>query len=78
MITWTTSSVVFTRGAPRAAIEHGTLWLNYGDAYISGGRATYRSGASDNKGHQVQDDMPRPDTPNGFKPERPDDDAGIV
>ena len=52
----------------RVLRKDGTVWLNYGDAYTSGGRATYRSGASDNKGHQVQDDMPRPATPNGLKP----------
>ena len=45
----------------------GTLWLNMGDSYASGDRSTYRSGASDNKGQQVQDDMPRPKTPPGLK-----------
>ena len=46
----------------------GTLWLNMGDSYASGDRSTYRSGRSDNKGQQVQDDMPRPKTPPGLKP----------
>lgn len=46
----------------------GTCWLNIGDSYSSGNRATYRSGASDNKGQRVQDDMPRPETPPGLKP----------
>ena len=45
----------------------GTLWLNMGDSYASGDRSTYRSAASDNKGQQVQDDMPRPKTPPGLK-----------
>ena len=56
------------REVRRVLRSDGTLWLNYGDAYTSGGRSTYRSGVSDNKGHQVQDDMPRPPTPNGLKP----------
>ena len=56
------------REVRRVLRKDGTCWLNYGDAYTSGGRATYRSGASNNKGHQVQDDMPRPDTPAGLKP----------
>lgn len=56
------------REVRRVLRKDGTLWLNYGDAYTSGDRATYRSGASDNKGQRVQDDMPRPRTPNGLKP----------
>ena len=60
--------VAVFREVRRVLRKDGTCWLNYGDAYTSGGRATYRSGASDNKGHQVQDDMPRPATPNGLKP----------
>ena len=60
--------VAVFREVRRVLRDDGTLWLNYGDAYTSGGRATYRSGASDNKGHRIQDDMPRPDTPPGLKP----------
>ena len=60
--------VAVFREVRRVLRSDGTLWLNYGDAYTSGGRSTYRSGVSDNKGHQVQDDMPRPPTPNGLKP----------
>ena len=56
------------REVRRVLRPDGTLWLNYGDAYTSGGRATYRSGASENKGHRVQDDQPRPRTPTGLKP----------
>lgn len=46
----------------------GTLWLNVGDTYTSGGRATFRSSASLNKGHCRQNDLPRPQTPSGLKP----------
>jgi DNA modification methylase len=46
----------------------GTLWLNLGDSYASGDRATYRSGASENKSQDIQNDMPRPKTPPGLKP----------
>ena len=60
--------VAVLREVRRVLRKDGTLWLNYGDAYTSGNRATYRSGISDNKGHQVQDDMPRPTTPTGLKP----------
>jgi DNA modification methylase len=56
------------REVRRTLRDDGTLWVNMGDSYASGDRATYRSGASDNKGQQVQDDMPRPKTPPGLKP----------
>ena len=56
------------RAVRRVLRDDGTLWLNLGDTYSSGDRGTYRSGASDNKGHQVQDDQPRPRTPPGLKP----------
>ena len=56
------------REVRRVLRADGTLWLNYGDAYTSGNRPTYRTGASKNKGHHVQNDMPRPRTPDGFKP----------
>ena len=56
------------REVRRVLRPDGTVWLNYGDGYSSGNRATYRSGASDNKGHQVQDDQSRPATPAGLKP----------
>jgi DNA modification methylase len=46
----------------------GTCWVNMGDGYTSGGRATWRSGASENKGQDVQNDQSRPDTPAGLKP----------
>ena len=46
----------------------GTCWINMGDSYTSGDRATFRSGASSNKNHQVQDDQARPQTPPGLKP----------
>lgn len=52
----------------RVLRKDGTVWLNIGDAYTSGGRTTYRSGASQNKGHHCQNDQPRPSTPDGLKP----------
>ena len=60
--------VAVFREVRRVLRSDGVCFLNYGDAYTSGGRATYRSGVSDNKGHQIQNDMPRPDTPSGLKP----------
>ena len=60
--------VAVFREVRRVLRQDGTCWINYGDAYTSGGRSTYRSGVSDNKGHQVQDDMPRPATPADLKP----------
>ncbi len=59
--------VAVFREVRRVLRGDGTLWLNMGDSYASGDRSTYRSGASDNKGQQVQDDMPRPKTPPGLK-----------
>ena len=56
------------REVRRVLRKDGTLWLNMGDCFTSGNRSTWRSGVSDNKGHQVQDDMPRPKTPPGLKP----------
>jgi hypothetical protein len=46
----------------------GVCFLNVGDSYSSGDRATWRIGNSENKGHNVQNDMPRPKTPAGLKP----------
>ena len=49
--------------------DDGTLWVNMGDGYTSGGRASWRSGISNNKGHQCLDDAGhRPGTPLGLKP----------
>jgi hypothetical protein len=56
------------REVRRVLRDDGTLWLNLGDSYASGNRATYRSGASDNKGQTVQNDQPRPRDPPGIKP----------
>lgn len=53
--------VAVFREVRRVLRDDGTLWLNLGDSYASGGRSTWRSGASQNKGYQVQDDKPRPD-----------------
>ncbi len=55
------SMVGVFREVRRVLRGDGTVWLNLGDTWTSGGRATYRSGASNNKGHQVQDDLGRPD-----------------
>ena len=60
--------VTVFREVRRVLRKDGTLWLNYGDAYSSGDRSTYRSGASDNKGHLVQNGLARPKTPPGLKP----------
>jgi len=48
--------------------DNGTFWINIGDSYTSGGRAIWRSGASENKGQNIQNDMPRPAQPSGLKP----------
>jgi DNA modification methylase len=56
------------REVRRVLRADGTCWINLGDSYASGGRATYRSGASDNKGQLVQNDMPRPTDAPGIKP----------
>lgn len=56
------------REVKRVLRSDATLWLNMGDGFSSGDRATFRSSASDNKGQQVQDNMPRPKTPPGLKP----------
>ncbi len=60
--------VAVFREVRRVLRKDGVLWLNMGDCYTSGDRKTYRSGASSNKNHQVQDDQPRPGTPAGLKP----------
>ena len=60
--------VTVFREVRRVLRSDGTLWLNYGDSYPSGDRSTYRSGASDNKGHLVQNGLARPKTPSGLKP----------
>jgi DNA modification methylase len=56
------------REVRRVLRDDGTLWLNLGDSYCSGGRGTWRSGASENKGQDVLNDMPRPKQPDGLKP----------
>jgi DNA modification methylase len=56
------------REVRRVLRDDGTCFIVIGDSYASGGRSTYRSGASDNKGHVIQNDMPRPVDPPGIKP----------
>lgn len=54
------------REVRRVLRSDGTLWLNLGDSYASGGRTTWN--ASDNKGQDVLNGMPRPAQPDGLKP----------
>ena len=55
------------REVRRVLREDGTLWLNLGDSYASGGR-TYRAhDAKDSKGGRVTGDY-RPSDPDGIKP----------
>ena len=56
------------REVRRVLKDDGTLWLNLGDSFCSGGRATWRSGASQNKGQDVLNDMRRPEQPSNLKP----------
>lgn len=56
------------REVRRVLRPDGVLFLNLGDSYCSGGRATWRSGASENKGQHVLNDMPRPAQPADLKP----------
>ena len=56
------------REVRRVLRPDGVLFLNLGDSYCSGGRATWRSGASENKGQDVLNDMPRPAQPADLKP----------
>ena len=56
------------REVRRVLRKDGTVWLNYGDAYANGGRASYQSGVSKNMGHTVQDGQERPPDPLGIKP----------
>ena len=60
--------VAVFREVRRVLRNDGTVFLNYGDSYTSGNRATWQSGASKNMGHCIQDDIPRPNTPYGLKP----------
>jgi site-specific DNA-methyltransferase (cytosine-N4-specific) len=52
------------REAKRTLVDDGTLWLNIGDSYTSGGR-TWRDNDSKNKGRAMNY---RPATPEGLKP----------
>lgn len=57
---------VFTEVA-RVLRPDGTLWINLGDSYASGGRSTRAPDAKDSKGGR-QDDAFRPPQPDGLKP----------
>jgi DNA modification methylase len=61
-------AVEIFREVRRVLRSDGTLWLNLGDSYCSGGRATWQSGASKNKGQEILNDMPRPAQPLNLKP----------
>ncbi|MGB0971804.1 MAG: site-specific DNA-methyltransferase [Mycobacterium sp.] len=63
-----TTMVDVFREVRRVLRDDGTLWLNLGDSYTSGGRTTFRSGASRNKGHDVQNGQRRPGQPSDLKP----------
>ena len=63
---WVQNIVAVGREVWRVLRDDGTFWINIGDAYTSGNRTTFR-GESKNKGQQVQDNMPRPATPEGLK-----------
>jgi site-specific DNA-methyltransferase (cytosine-N4-specific) len=56
--------VTLFRGVHRTLRDDGTLWLNIGDAYTSGGR-TWRAPDKKNPGRAM---TYRPDTPEGLKP----------
>ena len=55
------------REVRRVLRKDGSLWLNYGDAYTSGGRAS-QVGQGGKVTSQVMHDLPRPATPAGLKP----------
>ena len=61
-------AVEIFREVRRVLRPDATLWLNLGDCYCSGNRATWCSGASENKGADVLNDMPRPAQPADLKP----------
>jgi DNA modification methylase len=52
----------------RVLRDDGVVYFNMGDGFCSGGRSTWRSGASGNKGQNVLDNMPRPRQPPDLKP----------
>ncbi len=56
--------VAVFREVRRVLAATGTLWLNLGDSYTSGGRSTR---ATDRK-NPIREDSYRADTPNGLKP----------
>lgn len=59
-----TDLVRLFRNARRTLVDDGTLWLNIGDSYTSGGR-TWRDTDAKNKGRGMDY---RPPTPRGLKP----------
>lgn len=65
---WVDEMVAVFREVRRVLRADGTCWVNLGDGYTSGGRSVWRSGKSENKGHDVLNDAARPDAPAGLKP----------
>ncbi|MBX3640729.1 MAG: site-specific DNA-methyltransferase [Nitrosomonas sp.] len=61
---YTANLVLLFREAKRTLFNDGTLWLNIGDSYTSGGR-TWRDADSKNKGRAMTYRAP---TPEGLKP----------
>ncbi|OIQ60529.1 modification methylase DpnIIB [Moorella thermoacetica] len=60
--------VVIFREVKRVLTDDGTLWLNLGDAYTSGGRAYRAPDKKTDNGHVVRGLPFRPPTPEGLKP----------
>jgi DNA modification methylase len=48
------------REVRRVLRSDATCWINIGDSYVSGGRTSYRAGASGNKGNRANEAAPRP------------------
>jgi DNA modification methylase len=63
-------TVTIFREVRRVLRDDGTLWLNLGDSYTSGGRATYGTFTPDSKqaSHAAIKNSPRMSQPTGLKP----------
>ncbi len=64
--------VVLFREVRRVLKPEGTLFLNLGDSYTSGGRSSHGDKVGEkqqsNRGSNGKNDAPRPKTPKGFRP----------
>ncbi len=65
---YTGKMVEVFREVRRVLADDGTLWLNLGDSYTSGGRDKWNSGDNFLGQHSAQDGMARPQIPAGLKP----------